>query len=86
MTEKNTSKVFSAESITKHKEKRAIRLWILRILVEMGGNAKFIGKHYFDSNEIADFLCLQQFAYEEYDYQEARNKIFSMYKIFNRCV
>lgn len=84
MTEKNTSKVFSTESITKYKEKRAIQLWILRILVEMGGNAKFIGKHYFDSNEIADFLSLQQFAYEDYDYQAARNKILFMYKLFNK--
>lgn len=75
---KNTS------SAVKSKENRAIKIWVLRILMSMDGSIKFLGKHGFESNKIARLLDLEEFAYDEYDHQIAYKKISAMYKLVNQ--
>ena len=81
MTPTQHKPLSTSVNTVKVKEQKAIKLWILRILITMDGNNKFLGRHYFDSNEIATFLGLQKFAYDEYDYKEAHKKIFSMHQL-----
>ena len=86
MTPTQHKPLSTSASTVKVKEQKAIKLWILRILITMDGNNKFLGRHYFDSNEIATFLGLQKFAYDEYDYKEAHKKIFSMHQLLNKNI
>ena len=65
-------------------EKKAIKIWVLRILMIMDGNIKFIGKHFFDSNEIARLLNLEKISTEEYDCQIAFWEISSQFEFINK--
>ena len=65
-------------------EKKAIKIWVLRILMIMDGNIKFIGKHFFDSNEIARLLNLEKISTEEYDCQIAFWEISSQFESINK--
>lgn len=86
MTQTNTSNNSSVIKVNqdKKKENNAIRLWILRIFVDLDGNAKFLNKYGFDSNEIAKFLGLDEFVYGEYDQAKVRDKILQLYKLRNK--
>ena len=65
-------------------EKKAIKIWVLRILIIMDGNIKFIGKHYFDFNEIARLLDLEKISHEDYDSQIAFWEISSQFESINK--
>lgn len=83
MHKPNSTNVLSVADITKMKEQKAIKIWILRILVLMDGNNKFLAKHGFESNEIARLLGLQEFAYDDYDHHKSYKKICMLYKSIN---
>lgn len=76
--------LLNGSSTVRLKEKRAIKIWVLRILMAMDGSIKFLGRHGFESNEIARLLDLQKFAYDDYDYQIAYKKISAMYRAVNQ--
>lgn len=42
-------------------EKKAVKLWVLRLLVKLDGNVKFLDKTGFSSSDVASFLGLDAF-------------------------
>ncbi|MGZ8271030.1 MAG: AAA family ATPase [Methylophilus sp.] len=86
MTQTSTSSSNSVIKINqdKKRELNAVRLWILRILVELDGNSKFLNKYGFDSNEIAKFLGLDEFIYGDFDQLKVRERILQLYKLKNK--
>ena len=66
-------------------ESKAVKLWVLRLLVELDGNVKFLEKTGFSSSGIASFLGLDAFIQGEYDQVKAKAEIVRMYKLTNKA-
>jgi transitional endoplasmic reticulum ATPase len=65
-------------------ENKAVELWILRLLVKLNGNKKFLEKNEFASIGVANFLGLEEFVKGDYDQQKARAKILQNYNLKNK--